>query len=72
MNKRAWDGKYTITEKNDDFMVIECEYTCPYCGQKTSVLLTIYPESFALVEKGGFFEPLTCAHCSEKSDVMFG
>jgi hypothetical protein len=72
MNRRVWNGKYIVHSKNDYSAMVEVFYTCPYCGEETGAYLTIYPESYDLIDNGGFFEPLKCTYCNEKADVMFG
>ena len=72
MSRRVWGGRYEILQKNDNFAIIECVYTCPYCGEETGAYLTIYPDAYDLIENGNFFEPLKCTFCGESADVMFG
>lgn len=72
MSRRVWNGKYEVTRKTENFATVDCWYICPYCGEETGSILTVYPEAFDLLENGGFYEPLSCTHCNEKADVMFG
>lgn len=71
MNRRVWNGRYVVHEKNDDYVIVECIYTCPYCGEETGAYLTIYPDAYHLIDNGGFYEPLTCSLCGKAADVMF-
>ena len=69
--RRVWDGSYTVHEQNDNFAIVEISYICPYCGGDTGVYITIYPESFQLLESGGFCGgKLKCCYCGEKTEVM--
>ena len=72
MSRRVWNGKYIVHSKNDYSAMVEVCYTCPYCGEETGAYLTIYPESYDLIDNGGFFEQLKCTCCNEIADVMFG
>ncbi|EOR19807.1 hypothetical protein [Clostridium sartagoforme] len=71
MNRRVWGGKYNVQSKNDYSAIVECTYCCPYCGEATGSILTIYSEGFDLLDKGGFYEPLNCGYCSKSADVFF-
>ena len=72
MNRRVWNGRYIVHQKNEHSAMIECIYICPYCGKETGAYLTIYPNAYHLIDKGGFYEPLKCTYCNNCSDVMFG
>ncbi len=72
MNRRVWGGKYEITNKNDNYAILECSYCCPYCREEICTLLTVYSVGFDLLEKGNFYEPLTCTYCGKEADVLFG
>lgn len=64
-------GKTYHVEHRGDHADVECTYLCPYCNQETSSRFTANPDTFDLLERGGFYEHLKCDLCDEISSVRF-
>ncbi len=52
-------------------VIVECTYLCPYCMTRTTTSFEAPADRMDLLERGGFFEPLTCSSCGKVSDVRF-
>lgn len=70
-HKQMPGNTYHIDYHGDGSATIECTYLCPYCNQDTASNFEVNPDVTALVEQGGFFEPLHCDHCGKVTDVRF-
>lgn len=70
-NKQMPGRTYEIISKDDYSATIEATYLCPYCNQEVQVQFTVYSDAFEIIERGGFFEPLTCGVCGKTTDVRF-
>ncbi len=62
---------YHINYHGDGSATIECTYLCPYCNQDTTSRFEANADATALVEQGGFFEPLHCDLCGKVADIRF-
>ncbi|WP_426349406.1 hypothetical protein ACPWSR_16965 [Alloiococcus sp. CFN-8] len=62
---------YKIVSQNSSEAIVDCTYLCPYCDQETTVQITVNSDGFDLIERGGFYEPLTCEYCNKTTDVRF-
>ena len=70
-NKQMIGTAYHIIYHGDSTATVNCSYLCPYCKQKTATSFDAGSDAFPILERGGFFEPLTCDNCGEVTDVRF-
>ncbi len=62
---------YRIVSQSSSLITVECTYLCPYCMKNATATFEAPVDRMDLLERGGFFEPLTCSSCGKISDVRF-
>jgi transcription elongation factor Elf1 len=62
---------YRVIRHRDGSCTVECTYLCPYCEQETTASFEAGADAADQLERGGFFEPLSCGLCGKVTDVRF-